>query len=58
MICILKFIKGQNSVKKTVDGVMVLVLCTLSDDALYVYQVLIKCFKGFLRNRPEHWGRR
>ena len=34
-----KFTKGHNSVKKTVGGVMVLNLCTSSDDALYLYQV-------------------
>ena len=31
--------KGHNSVK-TVNGVTVLILCILSDDALYLYQVL------------------
>ena len=36
-----KFTKGHNSVK-TVDGVMVLNLCTSSDDALYLYQVSTK----------------
>ena len=39
MIFILIFTKGHNSIK-TVDGVMVLDLCILSDDALYLYQVL------------------
>ena len=38
MIFILKFSKGHTYVK-TVGGVTILVLCTLSDDALYVYQV-------------------
>ena len=33
-----KFSKGHNSVKN-VDGVIVLVLCTSSDDTLYLYQV-------------------
>ena len=51
MICILKFI-SRNSVK-SVGGVMVLVLCKLSDNALYVYNASRKCFEGFLRNRPE-----
>ena len=32
------FSKRHNSVKN-VGGVMVLVLCTLSDDALYLYKV-------------------
>ena len=36
VIYILKFIKGHNSVK-SVGGVMVLVLCTLPDNALYLY---------------------
>ena len=39
MIFILKFTKGHNSVK-TVNGVTVLIFCILSDDALYLYQVL------------------
>ena len=33
-----KISKGHNSVKN-VDGVSVFVLCTLSDDDLYLYQV-------------------
>ena len=33
------FSKGHNSVKKTVGRVMVLVLCILSDLALYLYKV-------------------
>ena len=40
------FTKGHNSVK-TVDGVMVLNLCTSSDDVLYLYQVSRKYLKGF-----------
>ena len=52
MICILKFAKGHHLVK-TVGGVMVLVLCTLSDNALYVFQVSRKYLKGCQRNRPE-----
>ena len=35
-------LKGHNSVKN-VDGVLVLVLCTSSDDGLYLYQVT-SCF--------------
>ena len=42
----LQFTKGHNSVK-TVNGVMVLNLCTSSDNALYLYQVLRKYLKGF-----------
>ena len=38
MISIQKFIKGHNYIK-SVAGVMVLVLCTSSDDAKYLYQV-------------------
>ena len=37
-VTIVKFAKGHNSVKN-VGGVMVLVLCMSSDDALYLYQV-------------------
>ena len=33
-----KISKGHNSVKH-VDGVSILVLCTLSDDGIYLYQV-------------------
>ena len=44
MICILKFAKRNNSVK-SVGGVMVLVLFTSSDNALY--QVLPKISYGF-----------
>ena len=45
MISIVIFSKGHNSVKN-VDGVMVLVLCTSSDNALYLYQDLCKYLKG------------
>ena len=41
-----KFTKRHNSVKP-VDGVMVLNLCILSDDALYLYQVSRKYLTGF-----------
>ena len=41
----LQFTKGHNSVK-TVDGVMLLNLYILSDDALYFYQVSRKYLKG------------
>ena len=43
-ICILKFSKGNKSVN-SVGGIMVLVLSTLSDNALYLYQVLSKCLR-------------
>ena len=46
MVCILKFSKGHNSVK-SVGGAMVLVLSTLSDSVLYLYQVLSKYLIGF-----------
>ena len=36
MISILEFTKGHNS-KENVDGVMILNLCTLSADALYLF---------------------
>ena len=42
----LQFTKGHNSIK-TVDGVMVLNLCTTSENALYLYQVSRKYLKGF-----------
>ena len=45
--------KEHNAVK-TVDGVMVLNLCTSSDDALYQYQVSRKYLKGF---RVIEWMR-
>ena len=35
----LQFTKEHND-KRTIGGVTVLVLCILSDDALYLYQVL------------------
>ena len=38
MVFIRKISKSHNSVKN-VGGVMVLVLCTSSDDGLYLYQV-------------------
>ena len=44
--CILKFSKGHNSVN-SVGGVMVLILSTLSDGVLYLYQVLSKYLIGF-----------
>ena len=46
MVCILKFSKGHNSVNN-VGGVMALVLFTLSDSVLYLYQVLSKYLIGF-----------
>ena len=46
MICILQFTKGHNSIK-SVGGVRVLVLSTLSDNALYLSQILYKYLKGF-----------
>ena len=42
-VCILKFSKGHNSVNMVVGvmvvGVMILILSTLSDGVLYLYQV-------------------
>ena len=46
MVCILKFTKRHYSVK-SVDGIMVLDLCTLFDNALYFYQVLPKYLQVF-----------
>ena len=51
MICILKFEKGHNSVK-SVGGVMIFVLSTLSNNALYLYHVLQKYLKLFQRYGP------
>ena len=48
-----KFTKGHNSVK-TVDSVMVLNLCTSSDDAIYLNKVLSKYLIGFQSYGPEH----
>ena len=52
MVCTLKFSKGHNSVN-SVDGVMILVLSTLSDNVLYLYQVLSKYLTWFQSYRPE-----
>ena len=41
-----QFTKDHNSVKN-VNGVMILILCTSSDNALYLYQVSRKYLKGF-----------
>ena len=46
MICILKFVKGHNS-EKNVGRVIVLDLSALSDNALYLYQVLPRYLIGF-----------
>ena len=46
MVCLLKLSKGHNSVN-SVGGVMELVLSTLSDAVLYLYQVLSKYLIGF-----------
>ena len=51
MICIWKFTKGHNSIK-SVGGVMVVILSTLSDYALYLPTVLCKYLKGFQSYRP------
>ena len=45
-ICILKFAKGHNSVKN-IGGVMVLALPILSDNTLYLFQVLLSISLGF-----------
>ena len=50
--CIMKFSKGHNSVNN-VCGVMALVLSTLSDSVLYLYQVLWKYLIGFQSYRLE-----
>ena len=41
-----KFKMGHNSIK-TVDGAMLLNLCTSTDDALYLYQLSRKYLTGF-----------
>ena len=53
MVCILNFSKGHNSVN-SVGGVMVLVLFTLPDSVLYLYQVLSKYLIGYQSYGPEH----
>ena len=45
-VCILKLSKGHNPVN-SVGGVMALVLSTLSDGVLHLYQVLSKYLVGF-----------
>ena len=40
------FSKRHNSVKNVDGVVMVLILCTSSDNALYLYQELCKYLKG------------
>ena len=52
VICILKFSKGHNSIY-SVGGVMVFDLSTLSDNALYLYQVPAKYLIRFQNYRPE-----
>ena len=42
------FSKGHNS-EKNAGRVMVLVLCILSNHALYLYKVSLKYLKGFQR---------
>ena len=44
--------KGHNSVK-SVGGVIFLVLCTLSDDVLYLYKVSRKYLKPFPSYGPD-----
>ena len=51
----MKFTMGHNSMK-SIGGAKVLVLCTLSDYALYLYQVLPKCLKGFRVTAPDNRG--
>ena len=48
MISILKYSKRRRYSIKNVGGVMIFVLCTLSDDALYLYQVSCKYLGEFL----------
>ena len=43
-----------NSIKNE-GGVVVLVLSTLSDHALYLYQVLSKYLIGFQKYGPDQW---
>ena len=51
-VCIMKFSKGLNSVN-SFGGVMVLILSTLSDGVLYLYQVLSKFLIGYQSYRLE-----
>ena len=54
-VCIMKFSKGHNSVNN-VGGVVELVLSTLSDGVLYLYQLLSKYLIGFQSNRLKRYG--
>ena len=56
-VCILKFLKEHNSVNSVV-GVMALVLSTLSDDVLYLCQVLLMYLIGFQSYGLEQYGQR
>ena len=51
-MCILKITKGYNSLKG-IGGVMIFVLCTMSGNAIYLYQVLPKHLKGFQSYRSQ-----
>ena len=51
-------ISKEHNYVNSVGGVMVLVLSTLSDSVLYLYQVLSKYLIGFQSNRPEQQGLR
>ena len=51
-VCVLKFSKRHNSVNR-VGGVMALVLSTLSDSILYLYQDLWKYLVGLQSYRLE-----
>ena len=55
MVCILIFSKGHNSVN-SVGRVMVLVLSTLFESVLHLYQVLSKYLIGFQPYVPEQQG--
>ena len=48
MISILTFTKGHNSIKN-VGRVMVLDVCSSSNDILYLYKVSLNYLKGFQR---------
>ena len=47
MTVTMKFTKGHNFVQKNVDEILVLISCTLSDHALYLYQSSLKYLKLF-----------
>ena len=55
-MCILKYLQRGIILSKNTVGSYGTVLCTLSDDALYFSQVLLKYLKRFKSYRLELYG--